>query len=126
MSLTGQSVRVTIADEEVWDRLRAAVPEFSAEMVEHLSDNFGEVLNHLLFADLVRFMLAARVRGDDALVTRIFDFADLVIREGDDAARNVVEVSFVENVVGGVPSDDDWAFVASWPIALRKDADRYR
>ena len=115
---------MVIADEDLWDRLREAVPEFAPEMDAHLSDNFGEVLNHLLFANLVRFMLAARNRGDDALVSRVLVFADLVLREGDDKARNVIEVSFVENVVGGL--DAPWSFVATWPRALRDDADRYR
>ena len=116
---------VTIAADEVWDRLQEAVPDFAAEMDEHLSD-FGEVLHHLLFAGLVRFMLAARERGDDSLVARILDFANQMLHEGDGAARNVVEVSFVESVVGGAPSDAVWTFVAEWPTALRTDADRYR
>ena len=99
--------------------LVAAVPEFRPVLDEHVAD-FDEVLPHVLFGDLTRFVLAAHERGDTALVSRSLEWLDRALRGGDERVQNVVAVSFVENV--GVWDEALDEFVASWPAALREEA----
>ena len=110
---------MTLAD--VTPSLLDAVPEFRPSVDEHIK-TYGEVLHHVLFGDLTRFVLAARGRGEDALVKRTVAWLDTALREGDKDVRNLVAVSFVENV--GPWSETARTFVESWPHALRVEADR--
>jgi len=108
---------------EVPDALRAAVPEFGPMIDEHVADN-DEVLLHLLFGDLTRFVIAAHERGDTDVEHRSLSFLERALREGDEAVQNVVEVSFVENV--GPWDRAQRRFIASWPDTLRTEAERQR
>jgi hypothetical protein len=114
---------VTLAYSEVATALRVALPEFAAAIEEHVAF-YDEVLSHVLFGDLTLFVLDAQVRGEDDLVRRALAFLDYALREGDDMVQNLVGVSFVENVG---PWDPDQArFIASWPDALRVEAETQR
>ena len=108
---------------DVTDALRESLPEFSDAIDEHVADN-DEVLPHVLFGDLTRFVLKANDDGDDELVRRALAFLDGVLREGDDGVQNLVGVSFVENVGPWDPTQA--AFIASWPEALRLEAEQQR
>jgi hypothetical protein len=123
-SRTGQSVRVAVVSyERVVDLLRSEVPEFAPEIDEHLEDS-GEALPHVLFGDFSRFVVAARVAGDAPLVDRCLAFLEEALNDGDAQVRNLVQVSFVENVG---PWDGDAAtFIETWPPNLRKEAERQR
>jgi hypothetical protein len=50
-------VPVAIAYSTVDEALRAAVPEFGGAIDEHITDNDEELLPHILFGDLTRFVL---------------------------------------------------------------------
>ncbi len=113
----------TLAYSEVESALRAAVPEFASSIEEHLADN-DELLPHVLFGDLTRFVVAAHQRGEGDLVRRVLTFLDSALRDGDDKVQNLVEVSFIENV--GPWDEAQKRFIASWPDALRAEADRLR
>ena len=78
--------------------MREAVPEFGRAIDEHITYHDGDVLKHVPFGDLTRFILAAEERGDHDLVRRCLSFLDLALREGDSDVQNLVGVSFVENV----------------------------
>lgn len=122
--LIGQSARVTkLAYSEVATALRVALPEFADAIDEHVAFN-DEVLSHLLFGDLTRFVLKRHDDGDDEFVRRALAFLDSALRDGDDRVQNLVEVSFVENVGPWDPSQA--AFIASWPEALRLEAEQQR
>ena len=101
--------------------LYAAVPDFGPMIDEHVA-SYGELLPHVLFGDLTRFVLAGHERGDRDLERRSLSFLDRALREGDEEVRNLVQVSFVENVGTWEPAQQ--AFVAAWPDALRADAER--
>src|SRR5689334_16094040 len=101
-------------------RLVDAVPEFGPLLAEHLADNDGEVLNHLLFWDLGQYALEAHRRGDAALSARILAFLERALLEGDEPVTNVVLVSFVESFAATTP--DAARFVSTWPEALRRHA----
>jgi hypothetical protein len=79
------------------EELLRVVPEFEPEFVEHLEDMEGEILDHLLFEDLVRFVKAAGIRGDHELVLRTLTFVDQVFQDADAYVVNVIEASFVES-----------------------------
>lgn len=112
-----------LAYSEVASALRVALPEFAAAIDEHVAYN-ERLLTHLLFGDLTRFVLDAHKRGDDDLVRRALEFLDSALREGDDAVQNLVSVSFIENVGPWEPNQAH--FIASWPDALRSDAEQQR
>jgi hypothetical protein len=120
----GQSARVVALEySEVATALRVALPEFAAAIDEHVADN-DEMLPHVLFGDLTRFVIDGYQRGDNDLVRRALAFLDNALREGDDAVQNLVGVSFVENVG---PWDPNQAhFIASWPDGLRLEAEQQR
>jgi hypothetical protein len=121
---SGQYDRVVaLAYSEVTSTLRVALPEFAGAIDGHVAD-YDEVLPHVLFGDLTRFVLDGYQRGDDDLVRRALAFLDSALREGDDAVQNLVGVSFVENVG---PWDPDQAhFIAGWPDCLRLEAEQQR
>jgi hypothetical protein len=52
---------------EVHVALREAVPEFGGVIDEHIAYH-GRLLQHVLFGDLTRFVLAAQERDDQELV----------------------------------------------------------
>jgi hypothetical protein len=103
------------------DRLAAAVPEFGTVLAEHVADNDGEVLHHLLFWDLGQFARDAHDRGDAGLAGRILAFLERLLAEGDEACENVVLVAVVESFATG--GDADARFVATWPQVLRRRAE---
>jgi hypothetical protein len=78
--------------------LVADVPEFSAALDEHLDDMGGDVLPHLLFGDLTRFLIAAHERGAAEPVPRTLQFLEGAIRHGDQYVKDLVAVSFIENI----------------------------
>ncbi len=90
---------------------------------EHI-DTYGEVLSHILFGDLTRFVLQAYKEGDKALVERCLIFLDKALTDGDAEVQNLVAVSFVENTD---PRDQaSQLFISTWPEHLRAEAERQR
>jgi hypothetical protein len=84
--------------ETIHELLVEAIPEFRPVLEEHLRDQEGEVLQHVMFGDLTGFVLAARDRGDRALVARCWAFLDHAANSPRPRVSNLVAVSFVENV----------------------------
>ena len=93
------------------------IPEFRAMQEKHLRDN-DEVLPHVLFGDLSRFAVAAHKRGDTRLVERVIGLMERLLRDGDAATRELVGVSFVENIG---PEDVEEGFFALYGPLLRAD-----
>jgi hypothetical protein len=98
------------------EQLLAEVPEAGGVVSEHLSDQEGELLLHLLMADLLRFTVQAFKAGQTDVALHALGFVDRSLREGDEAVVNAVAVSFVENV--GFGEDETPAFLAAWPRGL--------
>lgn len=106
------------------DELLAAVPEAGAIVAEHLADNDGELLLHLLMSDLLRMGVAAFGDGDGdvQLARRLMDFIDTGFEDGDADVNNAVAMSFIEDF-GAYPGESD-AFLVTWPPALRRELGR--
>ena len=101
-------------------QLLASVPEIGSEVREHV-DDYGELLLHLLMADLLRAAVRLFHAGELEVEQRLLRFIDLALRLGDAAVENAVPVSFVEHV-GAFPEETP-EFLASWPAGLRAQLD---
>ena len=112
-----------ISYDDVIEHLLEQLPEFRAEVEDHIQFNEG-LLPHVLFGDLTRFVLRAREQGRDDVVRRALEFLDEALRHGDEQVDNLVSVSFVENVGPWDPAQAD--FIDEWPHALRDEAVRQR
>ncbi|SPD86847.1 DUF7674 family protein [Micropruina glycogenica] len=104
------------------DDLLSALPEGNEVVREHLDDQRGELLLHLLMADLLRFGVTAfeSARTDEALRTLLF--VDRCLAEGDEYVTNAVKVSFVEGYGSG--PNEPVSFLTFWPAALRAELGR--
>jgi hypothetical protein len=115
------------ADDEVlrWgefvQQLDAHVPEAQAVVREHFED-YGELLLHLLMADLLRLATELFNSGEFEVEQRLLTFVDMALRRGDEAVENAVQASFVEHV-GAFPEETP-GFIATWPAGLRAEQER--
>ena len=104
------------------DDLLSAVPEATGMVREHLDDQDGELLLHLLMADLLRFGVAAFESARTGEALRILHFVERCLAEGDEYVTNAVQVSFVENY--GYGRNEPVSFLAIWPATLREELGR--
>jgi hypothetical protein len=112
-----------ITSENLSGKLVAAVPEFAPVLEEHQKD-YGEVLNHVLFGDLVRFVEKAEGRGDWELIDRSLAFLEEALASGDEQVVNVIEVSFVENLEPWTSEHE--AVFSRFPARLRATLEAQR
>jgi hypothetical protein len=104
--------------------LLSSVPEASPLVAEHLDDQNGSLLLHLLVADLRRFLLDAWQRRDDDLLRRGLAFLDAALITGDESVENAVAVSFVDDI--GWWESAVQPFIATWPAGLVTEVERLR
>ncbi|MCA2217640.1 DUF7674 family protein [Jidongwangia harbinensis] len=92
---------------------------------EHLAENGGAVLPHVLFWDLTQAVVDAFLRPEAPLDWRTFlDVLDRAYDGGDAYLRGIVEVSFLENLP--FPAEPGHGIVDSLPPGLRTIFDRVR
>lgn len=101
--------------------LRRLVPGADALIDEHQSF-YGDVMLHVLVADLRRMALRWFESSDAEALARLLDVIDRGIREGDDAVRNAVAVSFIEDTGCWDPAMQ--GFMDTWPPAMKAEAAR--
>ena len=80
----------------------AAIPGATGVLEEHRADN-GEVLPHVLMADLRRFFVSAVESGDRRQVAAFVAGVEQLASSPDGDVRNVVDVSFIEDLVVAHP-----------------------
>lgn len=98
------------------------MPESELVVAEHWDDFDGDVVLHLLVADVRRLCEDAWRRQDYTLMRRYLDLLDWALRTGDEHVSNAVSVSFVEDT--GLWDAAMRDYVAAWPPALAAEADR--
>ena len=81
--------------EAAIDLLRQRLPEFAPAIDEHLEDNPGELLFHLLMGDLARFYVSQALDSTE-LQRRFWMAVDRLAVFGDDAVQNAIGVSLIE------------------------------
>ncbi len=104
--------------------LLASLPEASPLVAEHLDDQEGTLLLHLLVADLRRFLLDAWKRQDHDVLQRGLALLDGALTTGDEYVENAVAVSFVEDIGWWEPEVQP--FLATWPAGLVAEVERLR
>src|SRR4051794_24655687 len=92
------------------------------EVVEEHRRVYDAVLLHVLCGDLSRYCIAAWVRNDYSEVGHCLACAATALDLGDDALRNAIQASFVENVGPWDPQMQP--FIVTWPNSLRAEAER--
>ncbi|RIK03679.1 MAG: hypothetical protein DCC49_13905 [Acidobacteria bacterium] len=92
------------------DRLVARFPPLEPILREHIADNFGEVLPHLFFGDLTRFVVqqyceqmssdsGPRAATDSKpIVGELLDALEDEFTHGTSEVQELIAVSFLENL----------------------------
>jgi hypothetical protein len=81
--------------------LAGCLPEANALLAEHVGD-YRELLPHVLMADVRRLFVDLAGAGEDEKVTTLLAAVERLAVSSDDRVRNIVEVSFVEDLVLGM------------------------
>ena len=99
-----------MTEAELFQCIVDAAPGFEAVRAEHLRDNFGKLLPHLLMASLLRYVALALGAPDELYglaappsepeLSAILAVLDRGLVEGDAAIDNAIAVSFVEYLWG--------------------------
>lgn len=87
-------------------KLVARVPQLEPAYEEHIRDH-DELLDHVFFGDVSRFVVAAEASGEDELVGRMLAALEELLREDDPEIRELIAASFVENVAWDVDDASD-------------------
>jgi hypothetical protein len=91
--------RAPAASIEAMHRFVGGVPGAAAVLDVHMDDNGGEMLPHLLMADLGRWFVAAVGAGDERGAADFVAAVELLYTSDDPDTRNVAGVSFMELLV---------------------------
>jgi hypothetical protein len=105
-------------------RLTVAVPESLTAVREHLDDQDGVLLLHLLMADLRRLALGWYEEGQTGALSRLLGVVETALREGDEYVTNAIALSFVEDLGWWEP--DMQPFIMTLPGELAKEVERQR
>ena len=97
-------------------QLVASVAETGPVLDEHVYDH-DEILPHLLIADLRRWFVNAVAAGDNRSVTDFLAAIELLYASEDSDTRNVVEVSFMEDLVVAPDANEQTAIEAVRQLA---------
>lgn len=81
-------------------------PEFEPVYQEHVTDNYGEVLPHMLMGDFTRWFIdqcriaigLPETAADRTRVRRLAQFLDMEYQSGPHYIRELLFVSFLENL----------------------------
>lgn len=85
------------ATQEAIDTLVKLHPELAPVLAEHVEDNEGEVLPHLVMADVIRW-LVAHCDTDPAVCRSVLDWMEERFHDGPDEVRGMIAVSGVEMI----------------------------
>ena len=81
------------------DRLVGKFPTLQPLLREHLAENFGEVLPHVFFGDLTRYVASEFLQGTDyGLLRALLDELEHAFGVGDERITEVIAVSFLQNL----------------------------
>jgi hypothetical protein len=77
--------------------LVGSFPELAPVLEEHRHE-YGEVLPHVFFGDFTRWFVAGYQAGDVARLRQVAEWLDEQYQTADDVVRDLIAVSFLENL----------------------------
>lgn len=90
---------MTESQEQLLQDLARRIPALENVLVSHRADNCGEVIPHLLMADVARLVEDSLLSTNPSSDARsILELLDSGFRQGDESVRNLISVSFLENL----------------------------
>lgn len=104
--------------------LTAEVPGTATTLVEHLDDQAGELLLHLLVGDLRLLALEWFRAGRTDDLSGLLVVLERGLRHGDQQVENAVAVSFVEDLAWWEPEMQP--FIEALPEGLLAEVERQR
>jgi hypothetical protein len=110
--------------EQFVEQLRRYCPESRSLIDEHLGDSDGEILLHLLVADVLRLSIELFEAHQIDALNRCLRVLAAGLGEGDEYVQNAVAVSFVEDTPWW--DETKFPFIGVWPEVLRAEAERFR
>lgn len=113
-----------LTSSEFVTALTAEVPETSGTVCEHFADQEGELLLHLLTADLRRLAIDWFRTGRTDAMERLLSLLERALREGDANVKNAIAVSFVEDLGWWEPEMQP--FIATLPGEIANEIERLR
>ncbi|PKQ30483.1 MAG: hypothetical protein CVT62_13555 [Actinobacteria bacterium HGW-Actinobacteria-2] len=72
-------------------------PDIAGLLSEHLEDNEGELLPHLLLADIIRWLVSHRTTKAQVCAS-VLNYLDAAFAAGPDEVRGLIQVSGVEMI----------------------------
>ena len=113
-----------LTKEQFVEQLGRDFPESDPIIEEHRRDMDGEVLLHLLAADVLRLAIELFEANEIDTLDRCLNVVATGLAEGDEYVNNAIAVSFVEDTPWW--DETKFPFIAVWPEALRVEAERFR
>ena len=113
-----------LSKEQFVVQLRRDFPESHSTIEEHRRDFDGEVLLHLLVADVLRLAIDLFETHQTEALDRCLKVVATGLAEGDEYVNNAIAVSFVEDTPWW--DETKFPFIAAWPEVLRAEAERFR
>jgi hypothetical protein len=114
-----QQAEVSV-EQRFFERLERAAPELRSLRSEHEADN-GELLGHLLIADILRWACAV-LDSQPGAVDAVLEEMARSLQPGDDPVSNMISVSFLEHL--GADDPRELAIRARLPRRLREELER--
>jgi hypothetical protein len=112
------------ANAEAFSRhLAGQIPPLRCVLDEHLVDNFGKVLPHLFMGDVTRWYMDNGSAGEGSeVLSQLLELLDRGLTTGSPDVRELIQVSFVENLPTAQPTG---SALARLTPALKADYARY-
>ena len=107
--------------QRFFERLERAAPELRSLRSEHEADNNGDLLGHLLIADILRWACAA-LDSKPGAVDAVLEEIARSLQPGDDPVSSMISVSILENLGQGDPRE--LAIRTRLPRKLREELER--
>lgn len=115
---------MSLTASEFVTSLTAEVPETTDTINEHLADQEGELLLHLLTGDLRLLAIDWFRTGRTDALERLLSVLERGLRKGDEYVENAVAVSFVEDLGWWEP--ELRPFIETLPGELANEIERLR
>lgn len=109
---------------EMTERLAGTAPAAAAVVNEHLHGYEGELLLHVLLADIGRLTVTMYENGEEHVLAAVLAVLELGLLSGNAYVENAVAVSYVEWV--GPWDEAMRGFIGLWPQELAAEARRQR